>query len=86
MAVEECDRMTRIVSDLLVLSRLDNKRTAWKLETFSPNRFLDHIYDVMTAEAKNRSHTFTRTYPENMPEITGGHPSHLGVAGQDGSA
>ena len=71
MAVEECDRMTRIVSDLLVLSRLDNKRTAWKLETFSPNRFLDHIYDVMTAEAKNRSHTFTRNYPENMPEITG---------------
>ncbi len=71
MAVEECDRMTRIVSDLLVLSRLDNKRTAWKVETFSPNKFLDHIYDVMTAEAKNRSHTFVRRYPANMPEITG---------------
>ena len=71
MAVEECDRMTRIVSDLLVLSRLDNNRTAWKIESFSPNRFLDHIYDVMTAEAKNRSHTFIRNYPENMPEITG---------------
>jgi two-component system sensor histidine kinase VicK len=63
--------MTRIVSDLLVLSRLDNNRTAWKIESFSPNRFLDHIYDVMTAEAKNRSHTFIRNYPENMPEITG---------------
>ncbi len=71
MAVEECDRMTRIVSDLLVLSRLDNKRTAWKIESFSPSKFLDHIYDVMTAEAKNRSHTFIKTYPENMPEITG---------------
>ncbi len=71
MAVEECDRMTRIVSDLLVLSRLDNKRTAWKIETFSPSRFLDHIYDVMTAEAKNRSHTFTRKYPAEMPDITG---------------
>ncbi len=71
MAVEECDRMTRIVSDLLVLSRLDNNRTAWKIETFSPSKFLDHIYDVMTAEAKNRSHTFVRRYPVNMPEITG---------------
>ncbi len=71
MAVEECDRMTRIVSDLLVLSRLDNKRTAWKIETFSPSRFLDHIYDVMTAEAKNRSHTFVKQYPSDMPEITG---------------
>lgn len=71
MAVEECDRMTRIVSDLLVLSRLDNNRTAWKLESFSPSKFLDHIYDVMTAEAKNRSHTFKRNYPVDMPEITG---------------
>ncbi len=71
MAVEECDRMTRIVSDLLVLSRLDNKRTAWKIETFSPALFLDHIYDLMTAEAKNRGHSFTRAYPADMPEITG---------------
>ncbi|MBQ9747441.1 MAG: HAMP domain-containing protein [Clostridia bacterium] len=71
MAVEECDRMTRIVSDLLVLSRLDNKRTAWKIETFSPSKFLDHIYDVMSVEAKKRSQTFTRTYPMDMPEITG---------------
>lgn len=71
MAVEECDRMTRIVSDLLVLSRLDNKRTAWKIETFSANTFLDHLYDVMSVEAKNREHTFTRKYPAVMPELTG---------------
>ncbi len=71
MAVEECDRMTRIVSDLLVLSRLDNKRTAWKIETFSASSFLDHLYDVMSVEAKNRSHTFTKKYPADMPELTG---------------
>lgn len=71
MAVEECDRMTRIVSDLLVLSRLDNKRISWKIETFSPAVFLDHIYDVMSVEAKNRSHTFERDYPSDMPAITG---------------
>ncbi len=71
MAVEECDRMTRIVSDLLVLSRLDNKRTAWKIETFSASSFLDHLYDVMSVEAKNRNHTFTRNYPADMPMVTG---------------
>lgn len=71
MAVEECDRMTRIVSDLLVLSRLDNQKTAWKIETFSPNTFLDHLYDVMSVEAKNRDHTFTRDYPDTMRELTG---------------
>jgi two-component system sensor histidine kinase VicK len=71
MAVEECDRMTRIVSDLLVLSRLDNNRTAWKIETFSANTFLDHLYDVMCVEAKNREHTFTKKYPPILPELTG---------------
>ena len=71
MAIEECDRMTRIVSDLLVLSRLDNKRIAWKVETFSPAAFLDHLYDVMSVEAKNHSHEFTRKYPAVMPDITG---------------
>lgn len=71
MAVEECDRMTRIVSDLLVLSRLDNQKTEWKIETFSPNTFLDHLYDVMSVEAKNRDHTFTREYPDAMRELTG---------------
>lgn len=63
--------MTRIVSDLLVLSRLDNKRIAWKVETFSPAAFLDHLYDVMSVEAKNHSHEFTRKYPAVMPDITG---------------
>ena len=71
MAVEECDRMTRIVSDLLVLSRLDNKRTAWKIETFSASAFLDHLYDVMSVEAKNREHIFTRKYLPDMPALTG---------------
>ncbi len=71
MAVEECDRMTRIVSDLLVLSRLDNQKTAWKIEAFSPNAFLDHLYDVMSVEAKSRSHTFKKDYPSAMHELTG---------------
>ncbi len=71
MAVEECDRMTRIVSDLLVLSRLDNNRTAWKIDTFSANAFLDHLYDVMNVEAKNREHTFIKNYPPVLPELTG---------------
>jgi two-component system sensor histidine kinase VicK len=71
MAVEECDRMTRIDSDLLVLSRLDNNRTSWKVETFSASAFLDHLYDVMSVEAKNREHAFTKQYPADMPELTG---------------
>lgn len=71
MATEECDRMTRIVGDLLVLSRLDNKRTSWKIETFEISTFLDHLRDVMAVDANNHSHTFTCSYDDGMPEMTG---------------
>jgi len=70
MAIEECDRMTRIVGDLLVLSRLDNKRTSWKVETFELSRFVEHIYDVMSADAKAKNHTFTKVVYKDIPEIT----------------
>ena len=56
MAVDECDRMTRIVSDLLVLSRLDNNRTSWKIETFDLGDFCHRIYDIMTVEANAHRH------------------------------
>ncbi len=70
MAIEECDRMTRIVGDLLVLSRLDNKRTSWKVETFELARFVEHIYDVMSADARARNHTLTRSCDPDIPVIT----------------
>ena len=71
MAVEECDRMTRIVSELLVLSRLDNNRTAWKIETFDIGDFCRHLNDVMSVEAGNHGHTLTCTCDEGIPAVTG---------------
>ena len=71
MAVEECDRMTRIVGDLLILSRLDNNRTSWKVETFEASAFLDHLRDVMTVDAKAHGHTIGCSYEPDLPPITG---------------
>lgn len=71
MAVEECDRMTRIVNDLLVLSRLDNNRTSWQVETFEFSAFLDHLRDIMSIDAKSRSHTLTCEYPDDLGVMTG---------------
>jgi two-component system sensor histidine kinase VicK len=71
MAVEECDRMTRIVSDLLTLSRFDNDGTVWKIETFESTAFLDRVYDVMRTDAKNRGHSFIKNYSQSLPPVTG---------------
>lgn len=70
MAVDECDRMTRIVSDLLVLSRLDNKRTQWHIQKFDPDKALNHICEVMRVDAQAHSHTLTYTPIGILPEIT----------------
>ncbi len=70
MAVDECDRMTRIVSDLLVLSRLDNKRTQWSITSFDTRAMLSHVCDVMRVDADAHSHTLAFDCPPDLPEIT----------------
>lgn len=70
MAVDECDRMKRIVSDLLVLSRLDNKRTEWNIQSFDPDSELIHICEVMKMDAAAHSHTLSYTSERDLPEIT----------------
>lgn len=70
MAVDECDRMTRIVSDLLVLSRLDNRRTAWTVQSFSLDDTLKHICQVMSVDAEAHNHKISYTPKEAIPEIT----------------
>ncbi len=70
MAVDECDRMTRIVSDLLVLSRLDNKRTQWNIEQFDPDAMLVHICEVMQVDADAHSHKLFYTAQRDLPRIT----------------
>lgn len=69
MAVDECDRMTRIVADLLVLSRLDNKRTQWHIQTYDPDAALKHICDVMQVDAAAHSHTLEYSPIRPLPSI-----------------
>jgi len=54
MVIRESDRMTRIVRDLLMLSRLDNKKMSWKVSRFSPKSLLDGCIEMLAIEAKQR--------------------------------
>ncbi|MBO5274250.1 MAG: HAMP domain-containing protein [Clostridia bacterium] len=73
MAIEESNRMLRIVQDLLTLSRLDNNRTQWKITHFDLSHILEHIVDVMkkTPEVEERHHRIEYTVLGNLPEISG---------------
>jgi len=70
MALTESDRMTRIVSDLLVLSRLDNKRTQWKVESFDFCRSVKHLIEVMRVDIEAKGHTVTFSPTGEIPALT----------------
>jgi len=70
MATDECDRMTRIVSDLLILSRLDNNRTRWNIEQFSLEDSVKHICDVLRVDADAHRHNFSMFVNGQIPTVT----------------
>ena len=70
MAISESDRMTSIVRDLLVLSRLDDNRTRWKISRFDLNASLRRMCDVMQVEAINHRHTLELQPAEGELMIT----------------
>ncbi len=57
MVIGESDRMSHIVKDLLVLSRLDNNRMMWKPSSFSLTDLVRHCLDVVKGEAEKAGHT-----------------------------
>ncbi len=69
--VSEADRMTRLVRDLLALSRFDYGRVEWSWEVFSFERTLRKIYASMLMEASRHSHEMTLSVTEGLPEISG---------------
>lgn len=71
MAVSECDRMTRIVSDLLVLSRLDNNGTNWQIVEFAPSEMAKQVYDMLSVEANRRSQHFEFNCDSGLKDMVG---------------
>ena len=67
IVINESDRMTRIVQDLLVLSRLDNRRMTWRPTKFDLFAAADGMCSALEAEAKAHGHTLTLEPEESAP-------------------
>jgi two-component system sensor histidine kinase VicK len=69
--LNESDRMTKIVHDLLTLSRFDAGSFEFSFERFSFETSLRDAYSAMLIEAKNHRHEFSLEFKTPIPEIRG---------------
>ena len=70
--LNESDRMTNIVADLLTLSKFDAGSIEFHFECFSFERSLSDVYSAMLLEAQKHGHDFTLEIASPpLPEIMG---------------
>ena len=67
IVINESDRMTRIVQDLLVLSRLDNRRMTWRPVKFDLYAATEGMCSALSSEAKAHGHSLTLDPDESAP-------------------
>ncbi len=67
--LNESDRMTHIVQDLLTLSRFDSGRGDLNLTRFSFGRAVRDTYQAVLLDARHHDHTIILRLPPELPEI-----------------
>ncbi len=69
--LNESDRMTHIVQDLLTLSRFDSGRSELRLAPFSFEAAIRDIYNANLMEAQRHGHTVRLELEPGLPQIVG---------------
>ena len=67
--LNESDRMTHIVQDLLTLSRFDSGRDELKLSWFSFEGAVQDMYNAVYMEAQRHSHTMKLCVEPGLPQV-----------------
>lgn len=67
----ESDRMTKIVQDLLTLSRFDAGSIEFEFTRFSFKKSVQNVFNAMQIEARKHSHVFSLEFLSPVPEIRG---------------
>jgi two-component system sensor histidine kinase VicK len=67
--LNESDRMTHIVQDLLTLSRFDSGRDDLKLARFPFDGAVQELYNAVYMEAQRHNHTLTLEMEPELPQI-----------------
>jgi signal transduction histidine kinase len=69
--LNESDRMTKIVSDLLTLSRFDAGSGQLTIDAFSLENSIREVSDAIVLEARKHGHEITMSVEKDLPRISG---------------
>lgn len=69
--ISEADRMTRIVQDLLTLSRFDSGRLSMNISRFPFAQAVRTVCEAVTLDAQNHGHQLICQIPVDLPRIDG---------------
>jgi len=69
--ISESDRMTKIVQDLLELSRLDSGAIELAVEEFSIEKSLRDVYSAIALDARKRDHVINLELEWKLPNVKG---------------
>jgi len=67
--MKESDRMTRIVSDLLTLSRFDYGNDGLKIHRVQTVKLIERVYQAMYLDAMKRKHVMTMELVGQLPDV-----------------
>jgi two-component system sensor histidine kinase VicK len=67
----ECDRMNRIVSDLLQLSQMDYDQKKWNFRKIDLDELLEDVHLKMQISAKDKSHSLKYFVQSGVGEVLG---------------
>lgn len=69
--VNESDRMTKIVQDLLTLSRFDAGSYTFDFQIFSFEKSIRDVYSAQLLDAQRHKHEFSLEFKDRLPNIRG---------------
>jgi len=71
VVLRETMRLTRLVSDMLELSRLQSGKASLTKSVFSPKPLIDLIHETYSAYAEDYQQTFIYDVPDTLPDVIG---------------
>ena len=71
IVLRETMRLSRLVSDMLELSRLQSGKASMTKSIFSPKPLLDLIHETYSAYAEDYQQTFIYDVPDTLPQVLG---------------